>query len=86
MPRPNRFLDPSPIPLVILIYETGRVFAVVLPFQRIDPDISADEVQLILVSDDVFVVVPLPDRFARGFSDAVNSYFHGGFESSDERT
>ncbi len=62
------------------------VLFVLLPLGRVGLDIFTNSIQFLFISDDVIVIIPLPDRVARQL--AVNIYFlcGYGFESGDEGT
>jgi hypothetical protein len=39
----------------------GRVFGVAFPFERVAFDVSVDAMVVVIIADDVFVVIALPD-------------------------
>jgi hypothetical protein len=66
----------------------GRVFLIVYPIEQVIGDIGADAFPIGLVTDDVFVVIPLPQFTRKGMPtklfDAANVFMRGdGFECAD---
>jgi len=58
-------LKTSPLIIVCLVLHTSRILPIKLPLQGVVQDVFTGTVQFILISDDVLVIVPLPDREIR---------------------
>jgi hypothetical protein len=72
-------------PLLCLLLPLAiGVFLVPVPVNGIGHDICANAVQGIVVADDVFVIIALPDRRARRATLFVDAFGDGGFEPGDE--
>ncbi len=56
------------------------IFAVHMPAVRVVDDVLPDSIQGAFVTDDVFIVVALPDWFAGGVAQSVDTFGHGRFE------
>jgi hypothetical protein len=60
------------------------VILVLGPSPRVVLDVLADALKVIFISDDVLVVVALPDRSAGRATQGIDLSIRGAFESSDE--
>jgi len=57
------------------------IFRIITPIKRISPDVSADTTQRIIIANDVFVKIALPDNHVRYLSP--NQCGNANFESAD---
>ena len=62
------------------------IVAVGLPFCRVVHDIFPDAVQFIVVADDMFPIIALPQWLPRRIADLVDPFGGGGFEPGHQRT
>ncbi len=53
------------------------------PFEGIVGDIVADVIEVIFVTDDVFVIIALPERQARSVAKKIEAFGGNGFEGTD---
>ena len=51
----------------------GRVEAILLPAMGVVDDIGVNAVKIVIVADDVFEVIALPDRFTMGFTNGIDT-------------
>jgi len=57
-----------------------------LPPDRVRKNVITQGVQLLLIADNTFVVVPLPYRHAGRIPPIIDSFRAGGFEAGNERS
>ena len=62
-----------------------RVLVILMPVQRVGQNVVAYRLEVILVANDVFVIIALPDGGAWRATMFVNTLGDGGFVSPDER-
>ena len=60
------------------------VFPVIRPLQGIIDDVFTDAVHRFVVADDMFVIIALPDRNARGATYFIDAFGNGGFKRSND--
>ena len=63
----------------LLFHGPRRIFRVLRPTGRIVVNVLTDAVQVGLITNDLFVIIALPDRFAPGAADRVDAFGHGRF-------
>ena len=80
----NNALYLQAINLVAPLFHPFRVILILSPSRRIIQDILADAVQIVLVADNVFVIISLPDGRALGLSHIVNAFGAGRFEGTND--
>ena len=62
----------------------GGVFAIERPLLRVVDDVLAEGVELALIPDDLFLVVPLPEMSARGIPQLVDPFGRYRLERADQ--
>jgi hypothetical protein len=72
-------------PQVVLAYSLW-VFPVQVPSQWITRNVFPNPGKGILGADDVFIIVALPDGYARGTAVFIDAFASGGFERSYDGT
>jgi hypothetical protein len=69
--------ETSPLQLVCYIL---WVILIIVPLQWIIPDIFSDRVQFIIIPDNTFKIISLPDRHASCIADFIDLSGNGGFK------
>jgi len=62
-----------------------RILLVKFPLQTVPLDVFADSVELLIVSNDVLIVVALPDRETWCITNYVDVFGGGGFQGAHDR-
>jgi hypothetical protein len=78
----------SPLRVIVSIHDSHhrRIVFILGPMGRVVEDVFRGADQFILVADDVFVKIALPDGNGGRFSLDINALGDDGFESRDEGT